>query len=257
MTVVVCQDTLCDIADIMKSPETMPFYDRLMAVKPAGLTPNAWASLAKVNRNIFSDIRKRGRLRSDTLEKLLDAIGVSLAQFEAGAAQPALPATDAATLAAPSMDFRPQHMPKDVPVLGAAMGHDQQFGGSGDPLIVEMTEIDLDDTVDFVRRPIGISGRKDVYALYISGISMEPRFAPGELVYVDSRREPSTGDDVIIQLKNGSGDRIVCALVKRLVRRTASYVELEQFNPAGTFRLPVERIVKTHRIIPWVELLGI
>jgi phage repressor protein C with HTH and peptisase S24 domain len=37
-------------------------------------------------------------------------------------------------------------------------------------------------------------------------------------------------------------------LVKELVRRGAQYVELKQFNPELTFRVPAERVAAIHRV---------
>src|SRR3546814_4855878 len=73
-------------------------------------------------------------------------------------------------------------------------------------------------------------------ALYITGESMEPRYRAGDLVYVDPRRAPSIGDDVIVQLVgevNPGADpaEIKHVLVKQLMRNTAAYYELQQFNP--------------------------
>jgi phage repressor protein C with HTH and peptisase S24 domain len=37
-------------------------------------------------------------------------------------------------------------------------------------------------------------------------------------------------------------------LIKRLVRRSAHFVELAQFNPPMTFRVPSERVAAIHRV---------
>jgi phage repressor protein C with HTH and peptisase S24 domain len=38
-------------------------------------------------------------------------------------------------------------------------------------------------------------------------------------------------------------------LIKELVRRTASYIELRQFNPDVTFKIEVERVAKIHKVV--------
>lgn len=136
-------------------------------------------------------------------------------------------------------------MPKDVPVLGIAVGGsdaDFVFNGS---------------VIDYARRPPGIAHTKDVYALYISGSSMSPRFEEGELVYVAPSRTPSVGDYVVVQTvaeREGDDNR---ALIKRLTRRTADALLLEQFNPPETIRIPSHDVASVHRVIPWHEVLGI
>jgi phage repressor protein C with HTH and peptisase S24 domain len=53
------------------------------------------------------------------------------------------------------------------------------------------------------------------------------------------------GDDTEDQYE----ERITAVLIKRLVRRSASFVELRQFNPDTTFRVGSERIAAIHKVI--------
>ncbi|MDF0540812.1 S24 family peptidase [Sphingobium sp. H39-3-25] len=259
MTYDASETKLCDIADTMPASQNSSLYDRLMAVMPAGMTRNKWAGLAGVNRNVFNDVRENGRLRSDILEKLLDAINVSLAQFEAGAPTPPSDGDVAPTieqvLQAPAPPYRSENSGR-VAILGTALGHDQKFGNDGMPNIVEMTEIDLGEQIGYLPRPARIPWDREVYALYIAGISMEPRYEPGDPIFVDVHQHPAIGDDVIVQLRGGPEGRVVAALVKRLVRRTASYIELEQYNPPQIFRLPIDVVARLQRVIPRRELHG-
>src|SRR3546814_7244505 len=82
-----------------------------------------------------------------------------------------------------------------------------------------------------------------------------------DLVYVDPRRAPSIGDDVIVQLVgevNPGADpaEIKHVLVKQLMRNTAAYYELQQFNPPVTFKVPKSKVHAVHRVIPLAELLS-
>lgn len=224
-----------------------------MAVRPRDMTANAWATKAGVNRNIFNDIRRRGTARHDILQKLLDAIGVSFAEFDAGIAPVRHPSDGSAgAVSSPVQAFRGNDRPRDVPVLGTPACGDLTLGDQH----IETIDVDLDEIVDFVRRPAALDGRQDVYAIYYTGFSMVPRFEPDEVGYVDPRRPPAIGDYVVVQLRGNGEDRIVSALVKRLVRRTADYVELEQFNPPMTFRLPAAKIARIHRIMKLTELVA-
>lgn len=148
-----------------------------------------------------------------------------------------------------------------LPIYGTALGADLDFvGGDGATVFVEHTNVDMTDAIDFVRRPPSLENRKDAYALIVAGNSMWPRFDDGDAVVVDSRRPLTPGDDVIVQLQDNSGQdgeaRVVSALIKRLVRRSASYVELQQFNPPATFRLPTESIKAMHKIVTMSQILG-
>lgn len=254
---------LLAIADNMAERDPIPrepsvLYERLMAVRPRDLSPNAWAVKAGVNRTIWSNIRERGNAKHDTLEKLLDAIGLSWAQFDAGITAPEVDRERKAAVGESPRAFRPLERPRDVPVLGTAVCHDMQFDDeSGEMVDIEALEIDLDEVVDWLARPLALDKRPDIYGIYYTGISMLPRFEPGEPGYVDPRRMPKVGDYAVVQLAgdDGNGDhRVIAAIAKKVVRISATFVELEQFNPARTFRVPRSRIAAIHRIIPPGEL---
>lgn len=161
-----------------------------------------------------------------------------------------------ADLSDPYRVFRHER-PRDVPVRGTPSCGDIEVDGES----VETVDMDLGETVDYVRRPASLDGRRDVYAIYFTGYSMEPRFEQGEVAYVDTKRPPAIGDYVVVQLRaqrcEGDEPRIVQALVKRLVKRTADHVELEQFNRPLIFKIEQRRIASMHRIIPLAELAGI
>ena len=148
---------------------------------------------------------------------------------------------------------------KDVPIFSSALAADLEFDEAGNGLKpVEQTVFEMGEVVTHVRRPPGLATAK-VYALYISGSSMFPRYRPGDPVFVDPLRPPAIGDDVIVQLYDAAdeGEReVVSGLIKTLVRRTGAYLELEQYNPAIVFRVPMDRIAHIHRVIPWREAFG-
>lgn len=249
--------TLCHIPNMTeKSPEP-ELLRKLMAVKPDNLSPNKWAIDAGVNRTVFADIRRNGSARMETIEKLLDAVDISWAQFDAALDPDPQPRGEVEpAVRAPAATFGKLEAPRDVPVMGTA--HGQLFSVGDNGVEVEQTIFEPASVVDHVRRPAGISDRKDVFAVWIQGESMAPRYEPGDLAYIDPRRPPMIGDYVLVQLAEHDEDSssVVTALVKRLVRRNSGFVELEQFNPTATFQLDTPRIHSILRIIPMRELLG-
>ena len=58
-------------------------FQELMRFKPEGVTANGWAVKAGVSRTIWADLRRHGNPSRRTLEKLLGAAGMTLAEFEA------------------------------------------------------------------------------------------------------------------------------------------------------------------------------
>lgn len=137
-------------------------------------------------------------------------------------------------------------MAKDVPVLGTAVG--------GDDAEFEMNG----QIIDYVRRPPGIEHARDVFAIFVVGSSMEPRFEEGEMVYVNPRRVPRIGDYVLVELHGKDDGDVGRCLVKRLVKRSPAGLVLEQFNPPrDDLQYSASEIKAVHRIMPWTEVLGI
>lgn len=229
-------------------------YDALMALKPAGLSEYEWADKAGLNRGWFNDIKKAPEAspRTSNINKALAAIGLSIGDLYGGGAR------GEATIADPP--FNPGELPRDVPVLGTAAGAELEIEEGGESLKVEKTLVEA-EPVAYARRPPAIVRNRRIYALFITGSSMEHRFRPGDLVYVDPRRAPHVGEDVIVQLigeprADADPAEVVSVLVKQLSRTTATHYELTQHNPPLTFRIAKAEVAEIHRIVPLSELLS-
>lgn len=244
----------CDTSDAMAKGDMRgrALYDRLMTFKPQGVDEYEWAKRAGLNRGYFNDIKEKNTSpRNDTLAKAMAVTGRTVADLFAidAGAQP--------LVAKPP--FNPNDLPRDVPIMGTATGAMLDIGDNGDATSVE--EIELQDIIGYARRPPAIDSNRKAYALYIAGQSMEPRYRAGDLVYVDPRRSPMIGDDVIVQLvgevrEDADPAEIRHVLVKQLMRNSASHIELCQFNPHVTFKVPKTKIHAIHRVIPLSELLS-
>lgn len=238
---------MCEIADAMASAPATSLYEALMAVKPDDLTPNAWAVRAGVNRNVFNDVRRRGTLKTDILQKLLGAVDVSFAQFDAGLHP--VKTEVAGTGVSGAADVRREFFgekPAQMPLLGTATGG--EYGDIDED--IELTELHLGEVLDYLAKPLSLARDKDAYALTIVGDSMAPRFKPGERVAVSPLASIAIGDDVIVQLRgmDGEDERVKMVLIKELVRRSASTVTLRQHNPARDFTVARGRVVSMHKV---------
>lgn len=137
-----------------------------------------------------------------------------------------------------------------IPVVGSAIAVH-----AFDPeLDIELTELDMAEVLDNVARPASLARDHEAYALTVVGDSMWPRFRPGRRVIVSPRSAVSIGDDVVVQLRGNHGgdelrERVSTVLIKELVRRSASFIELRQYNPDVTFRVEAERVAAIHRVI--------
>ena len=241
-----------------------PLIDRLMALKPDDLSPNAWTLKAGVSRTVFNDIRRRDNVRHDTLLKLLRAINVTLADFETGkdrAMLDQLPAEGMVLSEVRGTGFTAEEVwaargladaPR-IPLVGSAIGGHIE----GIDEHVELTELHMTEALDYLRRPAHLQNDPEAYAVTTVGDSMYPRFKPGERVLVSPRASAAIGDDVIVQLRNDKqhddtdpehADRVTMVLIKELVRITSSEVVLRQFNPDMTFTVPRKRVAAIHRV---------
>jgi phage repressor protein C with HTH and peptisase S24 domain len=97
----------------------------------------------------------------------------------------------------------------------------------------DLIELDLGEVIDHLERPAAIAGDRDAYALTMIGDSMAPRFEPGERILVSPRAPVGIGDYVVVQLRGREGDdeKVKLVLVKRLVRRSPTFVELASSTP--------------------------
>jgi phage repressor protein C with HTH and peptisase S24 domain len=171
-----------------------------------------------------------------TLEKLLVVLGADAARRVRPDSAAASEVREA-NISLPSMPL------KDVPVLGTAAGGDYAKGA------FQLTP----DAVDYVRRPPGLMNAKEIYALYVEGSSMVPRFEPGELIYVNPNRPVRPGDYVVIQ--EPVDEDTTRGFVKQFVKRSGEWVVVRQLNPAGEMRFKPQ--VKVHRVLTVTDLMGV
>lgn len=137
-----------------------------------------------------------------------------------------------------------------IPVLGSAIAM-HSFDPERD---IELTELSVHEVLGRIARPASLAGDGEAYAVTVVGDSMWPRFRPGRRVVVSPKAPVSIGDDVIVQLRGTEGegdhrDRVTLVLIKELVKRNSSFVELRQFNPDTTFKVETERVAHIHKVV--------
>ena len=196
-------------------------------------------------------VRNILRGRAPSIERLLavaDYLGVTVAWLTGADDTPPPGKRPIPDNARPALDVtlpNRHDMPRDVPVLGTAAG-----------AVTGAMQLEPDNVVDYVRRPPGIADAKNVYAIYVVGESMEPRYFAGDLVYVHPDRAPRVGDFVIVQTRDHEHDTTK-TYIKRLVRRTAKWVIVEQSNPPRHQQFKWAHIVALHRVLTMNDLMGV
>jgi hypothetical protein len=224
-----------------------PLYRDLMRLKPDELTPNAWAVRAGVSRTVWSDMRRHGNPSRRTLEKLLEAAGSSLAEFEAlriGVLSRPTSSEGIGVGDARGSAWRAAPSPP-VPLLRTAMAGAWQDDGRQ----IEMAEVDLNSVAGRLARPASLAADTEAYAVTVIGDAMWPRFRPGRQLLASPAAPIAIGDDVLVRLAGPETDGKALVLIKELVRRTSMLVELRQFNPDVTFAVETAKIDAVHKIV--------
>jgi hypothetical protein len=229
----------------MATGEDSQIYRDLMRFRPEELSPNAWAVKAGVNRTVWADMRRHGNPSRRTLEKLLIAAGSSLAEFEAlRIGEPVRAGTTGpAGVGETKRRGWGDQAPRPLALRRSSLAGEWGEAGSG----IEMMEIRSDE-LDRVSRPQSLANDSDAYAITMVGDSMWPRFRPGRRLAVSPRSPVAIGDDVLVRLnaKRAGGDLV---LLKELVRRAATFLELRQFNPETSFRIETSEIESIEKVV--------
>lgn len=247
VSIIAARDRLLDIPHSMADTIDPPIYRALVALKPDNLKLGPWAESAGLARNYFNYLRRHGNPSSENLQALLDAIGASYTDL---AAHMPVGTEVVAPAIVGTADVRRQFYGSEplapLKLVGTAAGGD--YGNIDDH--IELHELLLSEVLGYLKRPASLALDPDAYALTILGDSMFPRYKPQEQVAVTPRQPVAIGDDVIVQLRGieGENERIKLVLIKELVRRTGSYVELRQYNPEKVFRVEAARVAKIHKV---------
>ena len=130
----------------------------------------------------------------------------------------------------------PQMGPRDLPVLGSARGGSDGFDLHNGAAAMTYTD-----------RPANLIGVQGAYAVYANGSSMEPRYYPGETLFVHPNRPARAGDFVIVQLVDEDG--LLHGVIKRFVRRSDEALVVEQFNPQEELTYLASSVAAVHLIV--------
>lgn len=124
--------------------------------------------------------------------------------------------------------------PPDVPVWASA-----EAGSDGAMVLVN-------EPIDWIRRSERLQNVKSPFAFQTIGSSMSPAIEHGDQLVINPALHPVLGKDhVFLQyLEDGT----ILALVKRLLRSTATSWRVRQFNPSRDFDLPKRQWSKAHVI---------
>lgn len=103
----------------------------------------------------------------------------------------------------------------------------------------------MDRAIDHIDRPSFLLSASSAYAVYVIGESMEPRFRPGEIVYVDPAVPIRAGVDVIVQMADE--DKLT-AIVKEYSGSNDDAIIFKQYNPEKKITIEKFRVTSIHLI---------
>jgi phage repressor protein C with HTH and peptisase S24 domain len=230
--------------------ETMTLGDRIKAARvERGLSQAELGRRAGISQQAIMSLESGNTRTSRHLPQLARALDVTVEQLYGEAGDASAGAGAASKLASDQLtaprvvDF--EGLPRDIPVLGQAVGGDDgdfRFNGQ---------------IIDYLRRPPGLANARDVFGLYVTGTSMWPKFEEGEPIYVSGSRPPAIGDYVVVELHAPAEGEDHQGFIKRLKKRTPTKIVCEQFNPAQDVEFDREAVKSVFRVIPLAELVGI
>ncbi|MCF6329782.1 MAG: helix-turn-helix transcriptional regulator [Henriciella sp.] len=188
-----------------------------------GLTASGLAKLAGLDATAFNKSKREardGRLRwpsTESISRALDAVGAGFDEFAA------------------MVEGR---RGVSAPLIGLAQaGADGFFDDAGFPRDTGWEEVQFP----------GVEDDEGLYALEISGDSMEPAYRAGDRIVVSPAAEVRRGDRVVAKTNDGE------VMAKVLGRRNRSVVELLSLNPDHAPRtLKPDEVAWVARIL-WVS----
>lgn len=171
----------------------------------------------------------------DTQKRLLSALDATLEEWM-------LARTKIAGGDAPPILARPTQLESGRRGLEPAPGLCAVYGmvaGEG-----ERVAVAAGSEIRYVPMHPGQRGYSKIGAAEVVGESMYPRWKPRELAYFVFDLPPPRGDDVIVELQDGT------AMIKEYVGRTPSHLMLKEWSPVErTFDVPLENVRALHAVV--------
>lgn len=187
------------------------------------------------------------------LQRVADTCGVAMRWPDAPTSDAPSPDSSVPNLSEPDLRSpkaarstpRPPTRPAlDIPVYGTAAG---ARAGSA---------IWSGEVIEWLPRPPGLRTVRDAYALYVSGDSMRPRYATGDLIFVAPHRPVRPGDIVVVQTAADSGGEML-AWLKEFAGRRGGDILARQYNEAAEIVFEAPTVLALHRVLTVNELFGL
>ena len=101
----------------------------------------------------------------------------------------------------------------------------------------------MDKPTDWTQAHPLQAGLDGGFAFYIFSNEMQPRYFPGEMIYLHPGRPPEQNRDWVIVFKEGH------AIVRTFLQRDGDNISVRQYNLPHDDTLPVENIEKIYTVL--------
>lgn len=217
--------------------------EALMRFRPDGLTANAWAIKAGVSRTIWADLKRHGNPSRKTLEKLLEAAGSSLAEFEALRIGPSAVTAEGeiGRLGERRGSFGSAKL-GPLPLIASYPSTDPVYGWQAMRIVPA-------EVADRLLRPASLASDRDAFAVRMVGEAMWPRFRAGRPIAVSPSATVHDGDDVSVVLRRAGSRAGQTVLVAELAKRTGGALHLRRFMPDRSVAVAIADIAAVHKVL--------
>lgn len=216
--------------------------ERIRALRiKAGLSQAKLAKDVDVSRNAVSLWEKGAEITSANLRALADAFGTTIGYIDAGHQNENLPqrnndnlnvaGQNQGSLGSLAEAKGVDTWPRDLKIVGHVKAG------------VEGFFLDQGEIHDMAYRPPALRDVPNAFAVFVQDESMQERYEPGDILWVHPTRPVKPGDFVVIELTDHQ------AFIKKLVRRTATYVECIQLNPKKPIKYDPKKVKRIYKVV--------
>lgn len=195
-----------------------------------GYSPSGLAKKSGLDPTSFNKSKRHGPdgkprwPSTESISRILSATGATMSDFIA---------------LVQDFDKAPS-LSSSIPVIGFAQaGAKGFFDEEGYPSGDSWDEVHFPD--------FNVANDEGIYALEVSGDSMEPLYREGDVVVVSPKSKVRKGDRIVLKTTGGE------VMAKEIVKQTARQIEIKSINPAHENRkIQMGDIVWIARVI-WVS----
>lgn len=236
----------------MHSPMLSPGTIRAIRVQK-GMSLQTVAEKAGTTKSQIDKLEKgERRLTVDWLLRIAAALGVEASQMLDYAGTPSSPLLEGGGMLRDNVSLSydasgvPRHHSLPIGIPAAAKALDPlPIYGMVDAITGTLQH--MREAVSYIPRPSALVSSRQAFAVYCPDNRLEPRYTPGDLLFVNAARPVTPGCFVCAIMKNDS------AVLGQFLHRDAHTITLNQLNPLQPIQIDAGEIRQLGRIVGSME----